>query len=151
MLCCCAELSLFYLFSFFLYLYYYYYYYYLFYLRGAKIWILNFVNSWGEGFLFIVVGQPLWFRLHVRCSFYHSIHKDNGGRGGTQSQVKKIWETWKGKIIKWVPSHSSNHFICLWPFAFCSAPLLGDFGIPLLAFAFGPLSSVSLFSSFFFC
>lgn len=41
-------------------------------------------------FLFIVVGQKLCFRLHVRCSFYHSIHKDNGGHSGTQSQVKKF-------------------------------------------------------------
>lgn len=43
-----------------------------------------------SGFPFIVVGQPLWFRLHVRCSFYHSIHKDNGGLCGTQTQVKKL-------------------------------------------------------------
>ena len=40
--------------------------------------------------VFIVVGQSLWFRVHVRCSFYDSIHKDNGGRSGTRSQVKKL-------------------------------------------------------------
>ena len=48
----------------------------------------------------------------------------------------KNWETWKGKIIKWVPSHSSNHFVLPLAFAFCSATLLGNFGIPQLAFAF---------------
>lgn len=39
---------------------------------------------------FIVVGQRLWFRIHVRCSFYHSIHKDNGGHDGSHTQVKKF-------------------------------------------------------------
>jgi len=60
----------------------------------------------------------------------------------------KNWKTWKGKIIRWVPSHSSNHFVLPLAFAFCSAPLLGNFGIPQLAFA--PKNKGSLISQFIF-
>lgn len=113
-----------------------------FFLEGGKYlgFLFIFVNE-GEGGrgrgrgrgvpFYSVVGQALWFRLHVRCSFYHSIHKDNGGRGGTNPKSKN-GETWKGKTITWVPSHSSNHFVLPLAFAFCAAPLLGDFGIPQL-------------------
>lgn len=69
-------------------------------------------------FLFIVVGQPLWFRLHVRCPFYHSIHKDNGGSCGTQSQVKKLRDlVWK-RLSSGSHLHSSNHFNLPFAFAF---------------------------------
>lgn len=61
----------------------------------------------------------------------------------------KNWKTWNGKIIRWVPSHSSNHFILPLAFAFCYAPLLGNFGIPqfsicLCQISLTPKNKVSL-------
>ena len=107
--------------------------------------------DWREGEfpLFIVVGQPLWFRLHVRCSFFiiQSIKTMVAVVG--PNPKSKNWKTWNGKIIRWVPSHSSNHFILPLAFAFCYAPLLGNFGIPqfsicLCQISLTPKNKVSL-------
>lgn len=69
-------------------------------------------RDWRLIVLFIVVGQSLWFRHHVRCSFYHSIHKDNGGPRWVpipkSKKMRKRKDWWGGSL-----SHSCNH-----PFAF---------------------------------
>jgi len=99
--------------------------------------------------LLIVVGQRLWFRLHVRCSFYHSIHKDNGGQSGTRSQVKKIkLKDLERKDYRMGPTHSCNHFILPLPFAFSSSPLLFNFGIPISSIPTLPLLFPLCFSFF---
>lgn len=96
------------------------------------------MEKWFIIFLLIVVGQALWFRVHVRCSFFiiESI-KTMEGVVGPNPKSKNL-KTWKGKIIRWVPSHSTNHFVLPLPFAFSSAPLLGNFGIPQFAFPISP-------------
>ena len=84
-----------------------------------------------------MVGQALWFRLHVRCSFYHSIHKDNGGRGGTQSQVKKLRDLERKdyqvgpNLIQVIIS------FCLWPLPFVLHLCWGTLGFLNLALHFG--------------
>jgi hypothetical protein len=116
--------------------------------------------------LLIVVGQRLWFRLHVRCSFYHSIHKDNGGQSGTRSQVKKINKNFKDLERKYykmgpIPIHVIISFcLCSLPFLLHLCPF--NFGIPqspplyfatvFISFAFPLLSLfMGLIRAFLFC
>lgn len=65
----------------------------------------------------------LCFRVHVRCSFYHSVHRDSGG---TQSPVKKYWEIFRKKRfnqskVEMGPSpFMYDHFyFCLYPLCLC--------------------------------
>lgn len=71
-----------------------------------------------------MVGQRLWFRLHVRCSFYHSIHKDNGGRGWVPiPSQKKLRDLLEGKDLSKVEGVAPISFKQSFPFAFGPLPL----------------------------
>lgn len=91
-------------------------------LKRNSFWIyfLMFTKIYGL-FLFIVVGQSLLFSLHVRCSFYHSIHKDNGWPKWVPIPSQKFWRLAKEKSPKKGGSHLIRVIIF---FHLCSSPLL---------------------------